>query len=992
MADKDDDFDPYHKWLGIPRDQRPVTFYQLLGISPTETDREVIEDAATRQSSHVRTYQLGNHADVCQRVLNEIAQARSTMLDPAKRAAYDAKLDATRPKSRPPAEAAEAVASKDPFESSVFGAPVRPLPLPPRAKPRKPPEKAAARLVVGLAASGVVALAVLVGAAIWLRPSDPTPAPAPAAKKSEPKADPPKLIATAEKKLPLPETRKTIASPRTVEPKKSPDPIEAKKDGDGLKVEMRFWRNDMPKSATLMRKSEGLVVHGGWTGSFNGPGEYVKILCRDRDDWILEGQAVPQLAGYVHCVTGLPEGWFDLEKTTEAAWEQGGRAPIKPSVELLAEDAGICWLANVTGDLNGGEGVRVYRDEGKWLLGGVSGGLRIGGLAIVAPFGKGIDRTKFRIAELAWRPADGPIKLLDVKDGFCALTEVFGKFKAPKQQVKLMVKNGAWWIDGNDTQGDLRARVLRVSLTGNLPTISDTDAPAVKIEPAKFETPESKRPWKDRRPAPDAETLAAKQKELRLAVKPPAAGASDEDLRKYAETLLGAALATSDDAAMRYALLNEVFERTYPFGDPTISARALTTLERDFVVDALGLKSTALTKASAKAGSAAAFQALSKPIDDFVKDALEAEDLDRAEKIAAVGMIAGQKSKIPGEASASMKRLVHVRALAKSLQTYKAAEAILAKTPDDPKASTEAGQYLILVKGHWGDGLKLLARGSDAKLKALAQKDLDAPVEVDSRAALGDGWADFAERDSGKYKAQAAARAVYWYSMVLGEATPLTRLKIEKRMSDLEKLLQAQSAADDGWTTIFNGKDLVGWTSIGKREVWSAKNGVLYVAGGGDGGWLMTDKEYKNFEIKLDYKLNKLADSGITLRSPLPRDMRKGQRWDPAEAGMEIQLLDDASLPDIAKWQNTGAVYGVVPVAKVNPRPLGEWNSIHITLKGRTIKVVHNGETLIDADLNDFVKEHGTRHPGLLREGGHLGLQSSANRMEFKNIFVRTLD
>ena len=41
-------FDPYHKWLGIPKDQRPPTHYQLLGISPTEQDREVIEEAAIK--------------------------------------------------------------------------------------------------------------------------------------------------------------------------------------------------------------------------------------------------------------------------------------------------------------------------------------------------------------------------------------------------------------------------------------------------------------------------------------------------------------------------------------------------------------------------------------------------------------------------------------------------------------------------------------------------------------------------------------------------------------------------------------------------------------------------------------------------------------------------------------------------------------------------------------------------------------------------------
>src|SRR5262249_776735 len=85
-------FDPYHKWLGIPKKHRPPTHYQLLGISPEETDAEVIEEATVRQTSHVRAYQIGPQAKECTRILNEIALARTTLLNPAKRKEYDAQL------------------------------------------------------------------------------------------------------------------------------------------------------------------------------------------------------------------------------------------------------------------------------------------------------------------------------------------------------------------------------------------------------------------------------------------------------------------------------------------------------------------------------------------------------------------------------------------------------------------------------------------------------------------------------------------------------------------------------------------------------------------------------------------------------------------------------------------------------------------------------------------------------------------------------------
>jgi hypothetical protein len=85
-------FDPYRKWLGIPEGQRPPTHYQLLSISPNEHDREVINAAVVRQSAFVRNFQTGKYASEATRLLSEIAAAKVCLLDPAKRAAYDAEL------------------------------------------------------------------------------------------------------------------------------------------------------------------------------------------------------------------------------------------------------------------------------------------------------------------------------------------------------------------------------------------------------------------------------------------------------------------------------------------------------------------------------------------------------------------------------------------------------------------------------------------------------------------------------------------------------------------------------------------------------------------------------------------------------------------------------------------------------------------------------------------------------------------------------------
>ena len=186
-----------------------------------------------------------------------------------------------------------------------------------------------------------------------------------------------------------------------------------------------------------------------------------------------------------------------------------------------------------------------------------------------------------------------------------------------------------------------------------------------------------------------------------------------------------------------------------------------------------------------------------------------------------------------------------------------------------------------------------------------------------------------------------------------------------------------------GFTALFNEKDLTGWkVHNGKIDSWSVDNGLLFVKGGG-GGWLMTEKEYANFELRLEFKVPKGGNSGVALRSPM--------KGDPAYTGMEIRILDDPSYKGLQKWQATGSIYGIVAASKVPTKKVGEWNSYRIVCNGRKVTIELNGEKVVDADLDDHVKEHSKSHPGILRKSGHLGLQEHGGRVEFRNIFVKEL-
>ena len=87
-------FDPYHKWLGIPPEDQPPHHYRLLGINLYENDASVIESAADRQMTHVKTHATGPHGDLSQKLLNEISVARVCLLNVERKAEYDRELKA----------------------------------------------------------------------------------------------------------------------------------------------------------------------------------------------------------------------------------------------------------------------------------------------------------------------------------------------------------------------------------------------------------------------------------------------------------------------------------------------------------------------------------------------------------------------------------------------------------------------------------------------------------------------------------------------------------------------------------------------------------------------------------------------------------------------------------------------------------------------------------------------------------------------------------
>lgn len=211
--------------------------------------------------------------------------------------------------------------------------------------------------------------------------------------------------------------------------------------------------------------------------------------------------------------------------------------------------------------------------------------------------------------------------------------------------------------------------------------------------------------------------------------------------------------------------------------------------------------------------------------------------------------------------------------------------------------------------------------------------------------------------------------------------------KKKKRKRNGMKDDKNEAAAE--FVPLFNGKDLTGWAGVDAQEgTWKVEDGKLVVEKG-HGGWLRTEREYRNFVLKLEFNLTPGGNSGVFLRAPLAGNS--------AYEGLEIQVLDHfhemyhkpgAEIRDV---QYTGSIYDLVPSADPKAiKPAGEWNSYVITHRGDKIKVELNGVLVADANLADYQKDI-AKHPGVGRKEGYIGLQSHDSRVEFRNIMLREL-
>lgn len=289
-----------------------------------------------------------------------------------------------------------------------------------------------------------------------------------------------------------------------------------------------------------------------------------------------------------------------------------------------------------------------------------------------------------------------------------------------------------------------------------------------------------------RHPVPDAARQKEAEKLIRDLFRDDYAR-KGADRQQLGRTLLEQAGRTSGDPAALWVLYRESLEVATQTGDVRTAVAVVDAVARVFDVDALAMKSTALAAAGKAAKAPADNGLVGALLLGLIDDLVAADHYDAAEKSAASALLFARKSNDPALVKRATIRAKEVSEAKARFAAMKGILETLAKSPDDPAANLEMGQFLCFMKGSWELGLRFLSKSSDAGLKALAEKELALPIQAADQVAVGDGWWDLAEKEKNAgRKERMLDRARSWYLSAQPQTSGLLRLKLDKRLEGYE--------------------------------------------------------------------------------------------------------------------------------------------------------------------------------------------------------------
>jgi len=224
-----------------------------------------------------------------------------------------------------------------------------------------------------------------------------------------------------------------------------------------------------------------------------------------------------------------------------------------------------------------------------------------------------------------------------------------------------------------------------------------------------------------------------------------------------------------------------------------------------------------------------------------------------------------------------------------------------------------------------------------------------------------------------------------------------TRNSISVLQGEPNTLTEAEKK--NGWKLLFDGKSLNGWRAYQNKKMdsWMAMSGVIHCKGSKEDksdlrADLITDKQYENFDLSIDWKISPQGNSGIIY-------LATEQHHAAYETGPEYQVIDDLNFPEkLEDWQKTGANYAMDPAPTAKPNKVGEWNTTRIVVNKGHVEHWLNGEKIVEYQIGSekWNKEKATGKwksapdYGVAKKG-HIALQDHGSEAWFRNIKIKEL-